>query len=89
MRKNAPSSISSSQLSIQTTNFESSNILNCAIDAGQAKTNYLEDAATHSRGIVDMPLTECVLDKTCSATEPAPFLESINETQANGNFFYI
>ncbi len=61
-------------------------MLKCAIDAGQAKTNYLEDAATHSKCIVDMPLIECVLDKTCSETEPAPFLESINDIPANGNF---
>ena len=59
----------------------------CAIDAGQAKINYLEDAVTRSRCIVDMPLTECILDKTCSETEPAPFLESITEIPANGNFF--
>ncbi len=64
-------------------------MLKCAIDASQSKTNYLEDAATHSRCIVDIPLTECELDKTCSANEPAPFLESINEIPANGNFFYI
>ena len=89
MRKNAPSSIASSQFSIPTSNFESSNMLKCAIDASQAKTNYLEDSATHSRCIVDMPLTECILDKTCSATEPTPFLESINEIPVNGNFFYI
>ena len=89
LKKNAPSSISSSRLSIQTSNFESSNMLKCAIEPGQAKKNYLEDSATHSRSIVDIPLTECVLDKTCSANEPAPFLESINEIPVNGNFFYI
>ena len=89
MKKNAPSSISSSQLSTLTTNFESSNMLKCTIDASQAKTNYLEDAATHSRCIVDMPLKECVLGTTCSASEPAPFLESINEIPANGKIFYI
>ena len=89
LRKNTPSSISSSQLSIQTSDFESANMLKCAIDASQAKTNYLDDAVTHSRCIVEMPLTERVLDKTCSATEPAPFLESITGIPANGNFFYI
>ena len=88
LRKNAPS-ISSSQLSIQTSHFESANMLKCAIDAGQAKTNYLEDAVTHSRCIVEIPLTECVLDKTCSASEPAPFLVSITEIQENGNLFGI
>ena len=32
---------------------------------------------------------ECVLDKTCLATEPAPFLESITEIPENGKKNYV